>query len=747
MPGAHGRLATLLFAGTAVQSRKKDAPLAACRLEKLQRPINDLIQKHRGYLLELKSGELFAYFHGAHSAFQAARELQAKFTGEDDRCSLRIGLHLGEVQINSRHVYGNDVNIAARIMALAKPGGICLSELVYQYVHDKTNASFVNLGHRSLKNIDNRIKLYAVLPKRWCTRLGFHRYMHQFITGVKNRSTPLLALLVVIVSYLWFFASETEVILDENVSYLSVANFRNLNPDKLPEYLNHGVEDAVKSQLASLPGLYLVPEDNRPGANVRLSVSLQQAGTDLRATYRIINIADGVELAGDVVQGDRANLFHLQDELADAVVSDLAGILALNDMEVVRPVLTEDNRAYAYYLQAREYLNLPGPARNLEYARKLFESALHVDPRFARALAGLCELYWLEYEHNPTDDSVARAEQSCEGALSIDPQLVDVQLALGRLYFGKGQYDNAVSAYQNAMKLDPRSDQAYRGLSRVYLDLNQVDKALATYGRAVALHPGYWLNYSELGKLYLSRGQYDKALRWFRKAIDLTPDNVEVYSSLGMTLFMKGDFTAAIAAYRHSLELKPTAAALASLGDVYYHLADFEQAFLLHQQAVDKIPASYQGWSRLGNSRRQLYRHDEGTNEIFSRASDLAHKSLVVNPRDARAWLTIALARAYQNRNDQALLALRRSIELAPENLDIKYQSAIVWNALGDSGRAIDALADALRQGFSAQVIVSNPELSSLIKQDRYRQLTKQQTAPGDLKTSSGHTGNNPGAC
>ncbi len=198
MPETHGRLATLLFAGTAVQSRKKDAPLADCRLEKLRRPIKKLIKSHRGYLLELKNGELFAYFHSAHTAFLAARELQHAFTGQKNRCSLRIGLHLGEVQVNSHHVFGNDVNIAARIMQQAKPGGICLSEYVYQYVHDKTDARFVTLGSRSLKNIDGRVKLYAVLPKRWCSRLGIHRYFHQAMTGIRNRVTLLLLIAVVI---------------------------------------------------------------------------------------------------------------------------------------------------------------------------------------------------------------------------------------------------------------------------------------------------------------------------------------------------------------------------------------------------------------------------------------------------------------------------------------------------------------------------------------------------------------------
>lgn len=725
MPRTHGRLATLLFAGTAVQSRKKDAPLASCRLEKLRRPIKSLIAKHRGYLLELNSGELFAYFHSAHTAFQAARDLQQEFTGKKNMCSLRIGLHLGEVQINKKQVFGNDVNIASRLMCMAKPGGICVSEQVYQYVHDKTNARFVSLGPRSLKNIDGKIRIYSILPKRWCSRLGVHRFFHQTASRVRNnkRRAIATALFFSVVSF-WLLAGD-DVVFDEDASYLSIVNFENLTPENLPGHLAHGVEDAVKSQLASVPGLYLVPEQNRNGANVQLHVSLQQVATRLRASYRIINLADGVQLAGDMTEGDRADLFHLQDELADAIVTDLAGILALNDMELVRPGLTEDNKAYAYYLQAREYLEIPGPSSNTEYAKQLFESALEVDPHFARALAGLCELYWLEYEHNPADESASNAERSCQQAVELDPQLVDVQLALGRLYAGKGQQDMAIEAFQRAIAIDPRSDHAYRGLSRVYMETDQTEKALSACARAVSLRPGYWLNYKELGNLYLRIGQYDKADHWYRSAIELTPDNVDVHSDLGVAMFLKGDFQQAITAYRQSLALKPTAPALTNMGDAYYHLGDFEQAYLLHQRAVEAVPENYLYWSNLGNSRRQLYQPDEGTDQIYRKARELARKSLVVNPRNATAWLVIGLANAYLKEPDDAVLALRRGMEMAPDNLDMKYQSALVWNALGDASQALGLLETVIKGGFSISVIESNPELKTLIEKPRYQLLVE----------------------
>ncbi|HBE92433.1 MAG TPA: hypothetical protein DDW55_07865 [Gammaproteobacteria bacterium] len=177
--------------------------------------------------------------------------------------------------------------------------------------------------------------------------------------------------------------------------------------------------------------------------------------------------------------------------------------------------------------------------------------------------------------------------------------------------------------------------------------------------------------------------------------------------------------------YHRSLELKPTAPALTNMGDVYYHIGNFEQAYLFHQRAVDAVPENYLYWSNLGNSRRQLYEHDEGTDQIYSRAIDLARKSLVVNPRNATAWLVIALANAYMKQNDEAVLALRRSLELAPENLDMKYQSALVWNALGDTSRALDVLEEALVDGFSLAIIESNPELKTLIEQPRFQMIVE----------------------
>ena len=191
MQGTHGRLATLLFAGTAVQSSKKDASLTACRLKKLRRPIKILIRKHNGYLLEINDSELFAYFHSPRSAFRLARTLQKEFTGEKGMCSLRIGLHVGEVQINKNQVYGNDVNIASRLMERARPGGICLSQLVYQYVQNRTSADIVSLGMCSLRNIDGKICLYAVLPKRGYSRFGLHRVFHQLASHARSKEAGL----------------------------------------------------------------------------------------------------------------------------------------------------------------------------------------------------------------------------------------------------------------------------------------------------------------------------------------------------------------------------------------------------------------------------------------------------------------------------------------------------------------------------------------------------------------------------
>jgi tetratricopeptide (TPR) repeat protein len=376
--------------------------------------------------------------------------------------------------------------------------------------------------------------------------------------------------------------------------------------------------------------------------------------------------------------------------------------------------MTEDNKAYAYYLQAREYLDMPGPSANISYASKLFEAALAVDPGFARAMAGLCEVYWLEYEQDTLEASADKAEQSCRQARRLDPQLVDVQLALGRLYEGKGQHGKAIDAFRHALEIDPRSDQAYRGLSRVYLSRNQTGKALSTYAKAINLHPGYWLNYKELGNLHVQAGHYDEAIRWYREALELTPDNAEVHASLGVAMAMKGEFQQALAAYNHSIALKPTAAALTSMGDAYYHNGNYAQAFLMHQRAVEMAPGNFLGWLNLGNTRRQLYPHDKGTDQIYDKVVELARGSLVVNPRNASAWLAIALAKARLKQKDEAILSMRRGLELSAGNLAMRYQSAVVWSAMGDAERALDIIEELLADGISVRLIESDPALKGL---------------------------------
>ena len=327
MHETHGRLATLMFVQvTEATDNKKEIPVAQDRLAVLQKQLSAYVKRFHGDLVEISSGEIFAYFPGAVLAFNAAVSLPKLMP----QFILRTGLHVGEVLVRREKLQGTDVNLAARLPHCSRAGGVCLSQTVYQYLKDNEKQKLIALGPHELKNFDIQIPLYAYLPagqpRRRKTRELQRRCVvilqkHRKRKSLKYFFLLFLALLIGLYSWLHvqYFSSP-----DQNIVKLYVPNFVKSEQAEQAMQLLDSMEMTVRSQLAGSHGAHqLKLVRDRSSATAELLVTLNVNSGRLRAEYTFKNLANGRILSSGQVEDTVVNIFKLQDDLSQNILLGL----------------------------------------------------------------------------------------------------------------------------------------------------------------------------------------------------------------------------------------------------------------------------------------------------------------------------------------------------------------------------------------------------------------------------------------
>jgi len=456
------------------------------------------------------------------------------------------------------------------------------------------------------------------------------------------------------------------------------------------------------------------------GANLVLEASWQRADDTVRINLTLVDARTGRQLRSDTLTADARDLFALQDRTVES-----AGRM----LEVEFPPGLAGERsgtsvpgAYDYYLQGRGYLQNYDKPENLDNAVRVFERALALDPRYARAYAGLGDASWLKYVASKDPQWVGAARQACERALALDPQLAAAQVCLGTVANGTGRYREAAAAFQLALEREPTSDDAYRGLGQAYERLGKAAEAERTYRRALELRPRYWAGYIWLGTFYVREARYPEAVARFRQAAELAPDNVHAYRNLGGVYILTGQYAEAIAAFRQALAIHPTAEVDSNLGIAYLYLRRFPEAVQAFEEAARLGPLDYRV---VGNLARAYYwaGRREKARETYAQAVSLAQTQLEVNPDDPDVHVLLAHYLAMLGRRREALDHLQTALRSRPQDPEFLFLAALVHNQLGQRAQALDFLEKAGAQGYSRAEIAAVPELDSLRSDPRLRAL------------------------
>jgi len=504
-------------------------------------------------------------------------------------------------------------------------------------------------------------------------------------------------------------------------------------------YFSDGLAEELLNLLAKLPELKVASRTSSfsfrdVGADIRtiagklgvryvLEGSVRKHADRIRITTQLIDAETDFHVWSEVYEREQSDVFAIQDDIARNVVSALKLVISNQSETMLSRKSTEDIDAFEAYLRGRSFLRMSVSDETLASAEANFRKAIDLDPSYADAHAGLCDMYRERFQATHDMTAFESAEAACDRALALSPTEPAVLISLGQLYRLSGEDFGAEQNFLRAIELDDRAAAAYDGLARTYEHQNRLDDAYIAFQRAIDIQPGYWRAHGRMGAFLFRIGRSDEALSFVRKAVDLSPNNPRALNNLGSSLYMLGAFDSARDVWYRSLQIDPTPIAFSNLGTASFYLQDFQQAAAMYSRAVELTPEDYQLWGALGDAYRFMPGSEADATSSYEKAIELAEAHLSLNGDDGYALAALAHYLAATGRSDQAAWRLARAVELAPSNMYVHYFAVLVAASSGDVDAAMDASRRALDNGYPNNLLAAEPGLRDLGDSAEFREL------------------------
>jgi adenylate cyclase len=742
-------IAAILAADVVDYSRlmAADEPGTLSALKALRAAFDGQVEEFGGREFGSVGDSLMAEFHSAVNALSAALALQAHFAEAnaalppERRMKLRIGVNLGDVIEEKAGVYGDAVNVAARLQALAKAGGILISGPVYDQVHLKVAARYVDAGRRRVKNIDEPVRTYEVLPAAAAGMAGRVRHAAARLASRGVTRGIAVGIAIGIALGIGIFWRDIPVpATGKNLGRLlgpgaeapanaiAVLPFDNMTGDPANDYLGDGLAEELLHRLSRVPGLRVAArrsafafrgkdEDVREiadalGVSYVVEGSIRRQGDIVRVNAALVDRATGANRWSDTYETS-GDYFAIEDKIGTKVLAALEEVLGIRTAAAEAQPRAGDIAAYDLYLQGLSYLRQPKSARTLDAAEQLFQRSLAGQPGFARAQAGLCETRVERYLLDRVPAHVAAAEQACARAQAEDATAFEVHEAVGSLRLVTGDVAEAEAAYRRALVIVPESPDALIGLASAQADGGDPAAAEQTLQRAIAAQPRYAASHTEYGILMLRLGRPHDAVAPFRRAADLEPDNAGALNNLGVAYLNAGDFSQAAATFSRSLAIEPRPSSFSNSGVGYYYSGRYEDAARMFRKAVELVPTDHRLWGNLADALRFSGRLAEA-DEAYTRALELVEGELAVNRKNA---INLAQAAYYFTRlrnGDRARECIESALAEGDNDNEVHYYVGLAELGLGDEARAIEQVRRARDLGYPAAFLRSAPELGEI---------------------------------
>jgi adenylate cyclase len=528
--------------------------------------IDGLIDQHHGRFVNSAGDSVLAEFASVVNAVQCAVETQGALKEEnanlpsERRMELRIGINLGDVIVDDEQIYGDGVNVAARLESLAAPGGICISGTVYEQIRDKLALHYEDLGEQEVKNILRPVRVFRVLPKPDAAaprkiRTVTRKYVWLGVVSMAGLAIIVAALMLVQHHSLSPPAPSGSIPLPQTPALalpdkpsIVVLPFANMSGDRDQEYFSDGITEDLTSDLSRLPGLFVIARNSafaykgKPvnlqdvsrelGVRYALEGSVRKADNRVRITAQLVDATTDYQIWGDRYDRPLEDIFALQDEIVQQIITNLKVKVLQAELARVSRIATNNLTAYDSFLRGGELLRRVVYETNKEanrQARQMFDRAIELDSQYGAAYAALSATYFndwfFQWDIDPAQ-SLGRALEVGQRAVTSDDSLPAAHSVLSTVYLWRKQHDRAAAEAERTIDLDANSAEGYDALGNVLAFAGRPLEAMPLFNKAMRLDPrnrALYLNH--LGFAYRVADRCEEALIPLKEAIALTPDN------------------------------------------------------------------------------------------------------------------------------------------------------------------------------------------------------------------------------
>jgi TolB-like protein len=474
---------------------------------------------------------------------------------EDRRIKFRIGINLGDIIVEDDDIFGDGVNVAARLEGLAEPGGICISRVVRDQIRDKLPYPFEDRGEQSVKNIARPVRVYALRPEAVADLRASNVSP---ATSIPTRAVaPRLSIVVL--------------------------PFTNLSNDPEQEYFADGITEDLTTDLSRIGGSFVIarstaftykgkPVDAKQigrelGVRYLLEGSVRRLGQQVRVNAQLVDAETGAHLWAERLDRDTGDLLRLQNEITGQIARALQFELAIADARR----LTEHPDALDYILRGRAAWWKSTYRSNNAEALGLFERALALDPGAVEAQIWLAYMFIsrvLNFLSDAPDVDLQRADELIAPALAVSPNSAWARYVKGQVLRAQLQYEDAAIEYETAIAFDRNLANAYAWLGSCKLYIGSVDEVIPFVEYAIHLSPHdfnladfYWL----IGAVHLLKARTDEAVRWLEKARSAYAGVHHIQASLAAGYALRGEMKRASVALGEARRLSDRYSTIARL--------------------------------------------------------------------------------------------------------------------------------------------------------------------------------------
>jgi len=513
------------------------------------------------------------------------------------RIEFRIGVNLGDIIVEDGDIFGDGVNVAARLESIAPIGGITVSQSVCDHVGNRLGLTFEDMGERRLKNIERPIRVYSIS-------------IDTLSQSPDHASTPA-----------------------EEKPSIAVLPFNNMSGDPEQEYFSDGITEDIITDLSKVSALFVVARNTaftykgKPvkvrevaqelGVSFILEGSVRKAGSRVRVNSQLIDGKNGGHVWADRYDRDLTDIFAIQDEITHAIVEQLKVKLLPQEKKSIAQAPTANIEAYTFYLRGRQFMQRHSKS-NYQLARRMFANAVELDPLYARAYAGIADCDSFLFLHYHLEAGIDTILATAAKALDLDDQLAEAHASRG-LALSLGQrYEEATAEFERAIALDPHSFEAHYFYARACVTQGKLERAATLFERAAENKPDDYQSlcllipvYRSLGRPKDSESAAHRGIERAKNELTVHPENPRSAYLGANALVTVGDKDRAREWASRALSIDPDDVLTQyNVACVYSLLGDIERAFDLLDRLLPKAGHELKhGWIKHDSDLDPLRNH------------------------------------------------------------------------------------------------------------------------------------------